>query len=450
MLGMFNRKKKQNIKAYNKLRDFSRHSSFCFAPLTSLRFHRNGGVQVCCHHIDFEYLKDKTIKEIWFGEHFNSLREKMGKYEIPSSCGFCSAPFYSEDYINVNALDFDFLEPNENGYPVLMDFSLENTCNLSCIMCDASLSSSIQNKSSSCKCSANGYQYDDDFLKQIAEFIPFLKLAVFTGGEPFLIKSYYKIWELMFELNPDIQINVTTNGTIYNEKIDSLLRTGRFNITISLDSLVPNVYNNIRQGANFEKTYANVMKYADICNEMGTTFTITVCPMQINMYDIPDIVKVCNSNQWELSFNTVLKPWPQALWSLDINVLEGLISAYKEISFDIQQTLITKKNQEKFNALISLLENWATKLKRLASLNQDFEIVNRIKNQIEQTLSKALNNSDSENRVFNVVDSIPIMLINSQLLDYTKNLSAEIVRSEFDNYDNDTIVDHLCIVAFNL
>jgi hypothetical protein len=137
-------KKRRLINNYNKLRVKRNHAFFCNAPFTSLRFHRNGGVQICCHHIDYHFLDDRKLHDIWFGRELGILRKQMLKYSIPSSCNFCSSAFYLENFTNVNALSFDYLEHNEAGYPTLMDFSLENSCNLSCIMCDASLSSSIQ------------------------------------------------------------------------------------------------------------------------------------------------------------------------------------------------------------------------------------------------------------------------------------------------------------------
>ncbi len=229
---MLNKQKKQYIKGYNMLREKSRHSSFCIAPSTSLRFHRNGGVQICCHHIAFEFLKEKSLKDIWFGEQFDTLRKQMKDYDIPDSCNFCASPFYSQDYKNVNALEFDYLEPNDNGFPALMDFSLDNTCNLACIMCDASLSSSIQMKKEPKEKCFETFSYDEDFVSQLEEFIPYLKFAVFTGGEPFLIKSYYSIWDKMIELNKDIIINNARTPElgkarrILMEVMDSAIKAG--------------------------------------------------------------------------------------------------------------------------------------------------------------------------------------------------------------------------------
>ena len=69
-------KKKSLKKQYNSLREVKNHSRFCNAPFTSIRFHRNGGVQFCCHHIDYQFLHGKTLKDIWFSQEYEDFRKK--------------------------------------------------------------------------------------------------------------------------------------------------------------------------------------------------------------------------------------------------------------------------------------------------------------------------------------------------------------------------------------
>lgn len=447
---MFGNTKKRIIKQYNQLREKRNYFAFCQAPFMALRFHRNGGVQMCCHHIDFQYLNEKSLEDIWFGAELDKMRKQMKDYEIPDSCRFCSDPFYAGDFSNVNALAFDYLKPNSNGFPVLMDFSLENTCNLSCIMCDASLSSSIQ-RDLGIKEKQTKFQYDENFIEQLTPFIEHLKVAVFTGGEPFLIKPYYGIWERMLSINPDIVFNITTNGTVYNDKIAKLLISGNFNITVSLDSLNKKVYEEIRKGAKFEQTLENVEQFARICKDKGTIFTITVCPMQINSKEMPEIVSYCNEKNWDFSYNTVLKPWNQALWSLPLNELSGLVSYYKDCKFETAENQQQIDNLDKFNSLIKLLENWKEKLNELNLKKLSSKQKQDYRDSLLYLIKEKLDNKEEliEN-INDVVSQIPEILIRQELVDYVKNMSSKIIKKEFDDYDTDTIADHLCIVAFNL
>ena len=450
IFAMFKFGKANLIKQYNALREKSNHARFCNAPTTSLRFHRNGGIQFCCRHIDFQYLSEKSIKEIWFGNEMDKIRKSFNDYQIPQSCNFCAMPFYAKDFSIVNALSFDYIQPNKNGYPVMMDFSLENTCNLACIMCDASLSSKIQQQKRT-KPKAKSYCYDENFVEQIVEFIPHLKYSVFTGGEPFLINIYFQIWQKIIELNPETIINVVTNGTVLNQRVLDFVDNANVNVTVSIDSFNPDTYGKIRIGAKLDDTLRNVDKFAEICCSKNTRFTITVCPMIINAFEIPEIVNKCNEQNWGFSYNTVIKPWNQALWSLEIFKIREIIEYYK--SFDIyEKDELSINNKANFYTLISLLENWLNRVSILNSKCQSSKELIKMRNKLNKLLQQKLSKStiDYSQKIKMLIDGIPDLLIRKQLISYVDKLSASMITNEFLDNDEDTIIDHFCIVAFNL
>jgi len=370
----------------------------------------------------------------------------MLSYKIPDSCNFCSNPFLQEDFGNVAALSFDYLELNKNGYPVLMDFSLSNTCNLACVMCDASLSSRIQKERNYEP--EEKFVYDTNFLKQLDEFIPFLKYAVFTGGEPFLINIYYSIWERMIQLNPEININVTTNGTIFNQKVVDILNSGRFNITVSIDSFVPETYSQIRKGAVLAETFKNIEQFERICKQRGTQFSITICPMRINAKEIPEIIQTCNEKQWIFNYNIVLKPWNLALWSLPFSELNDIIKFYENSKFE-NNNEVAQQNIKKFNNLLNLLKIWQNKILILnQSIPNEYQL-KVLREDICEIIYIKVSDSSKTKIIKGVLDSIPDILITNNLKNYIKGLDDNFVRFEFSNYDQETIIDHFIIVAFN-
>ncbi|MGM0650497.1 MAG: radical SAM protein, partial [Bacteroidota bacterium] len=275
---------------------------------------RNGQVHFCCEHLKYEYLSENNLHDIWFGDGFHIIRKQMQKYEIPDACRFCYKDFIHENYDNVMARQYDALSMNNNGYPTHIDFSLSNICNLECIMCDASLSSSIAKKQGFFN--GENYKYGDDFLTQLEAFLPHLKTATFTGGEPFLMDINYKILYRLFDVNPDVSVHITSNGTVLNQKVKEVLERGHFDITLSLDSFQPDNYEYIRKNASYEKTMKNLEWFSQYCKNKGTVLSISVCPMQINWKDIVDLIDKCNNNGWKFIFNKVVKPWNLALWSL--------------------------------------------------------------------------------------------------------------------------------------
>ncbi len=447
--------KKNLISDYNSIRPANKHGAFCWAPFTSLRFHRNGNVQVCCHHFDFFSLKERSLKQIWFGEELQLMRKQMSDFKAPASCNFCNSNFYNHNFSNVNALSFDHYAPLKSGYPVFMDFSIDNTCNLACIMCDASLSSTIQ-KNKNIQSGENQFQYDEQFIQQLDEFIPYLKGAVFTGGEPFLINTYYGLWEKMVSTNPEMDIYITTNGTIYNKRVQDLLNSGRFNITVSIDSFTREVYEKIRVGANFEKTMGNIAKFSDYCRSMGTQFTITTCPMQINAMEIPRIVDACNRENWNFSYNIVLKPWNLALWSLSPDELNNIIILYDQFVFNDFVSSGKNNNIEKYKALIELYSSWYKIIIKFFN-KQSTESQGLSKNfktpvyeQLIQLFSNTNNHPELITKVNHVLDKIPDMLFTGSLLkQILSSQNNDLMRQEFVNNDADTISDHLTIMGFN-
>ena len=204
-----------------------------------------------------------------------------------------------------NALftSFDYLDSYHDisdVYPVALNFDFGNICNYECIMCGGKWSSSIRKNRE--KLPALKTPYDDQFVEQLRKFIPKLKFANFLGGEPFLNGIYYKIWDLMAELNPDIHINITTNGSVYNSKIESYLK--KFNsctITISLDSINESTYAFIRKNGNLKTVLENLEKF----KALGKMRGIAVCPMIQNVYEMPQLVEFCIEHGLSLYINDV-------------------------------------------------------------------------------------------------------------------------------------------------
>ena len=255
----------------------------------------------------------------------------------------------------------------------------------------------------------------------------------------------------MFEINPDIIINITTNGTVFNQKINNLLEKSKVNITVSIDSFNPETYEKIRVGANFNKTWNNIHEFSTHCKNKGRIFTITVCPMIINAFDIPEIVEKCNKEEWNFNFNIVLKPWQQALWALSPEKIQEIINYYKSYEFEINSE-ITKSNTFRFKNLINLLEFWSLRLVEMnENIKTNSEIVEirvQMVNLIAQILGEV--HEDIFSKIKEVVFQIPELLLSEKLLKHLEKMSKLMIINEFQENDVDTIVDHLCIIAFNL
>jgi len=349
--------KKDVLSAYNATREKYQQKYLCNAPFKSMLLANNGRVLACCFNrqaISGTY-PQQNLKEIWFGEEAVKLREHIVCNDLSHGCFVCKAQLLNKEYNTVKARMFDHLPESTSGYPVMMEFDLDNTCNLECIMCNADNSSAIRNKSE--LYDVYNSPYGASFLEELEPLIPHLHQVSFAGGEPFLIKLYYDIWEKMISINPQIRINITTNGTVLTEKIKAILESGFFEVSVSLDSIKKETYSEIRKNAHFEKVMENLFYFHDYCKSKGTFFGVWACPLRHNKYEIPDLFNYFGTRDIEVYLHTVWVPPKVTLWNLsplELNELHAFYDA-QELEGD---TEVKFKNKQRFKEFISLIKAW--------------------------------------------------------------------------------------------
>ena len=280
------------IHSFNKTRTLGAQRYLCYAPFTMMYFAFNGEVIACCHnrkHILGKY-PGQNIKEIWEGTEFNKLREYIRNDDLSFGCDVCKYALLAENFDGAKNGLYDRYRVKK--YPQIMEFELDNRCNLSCIICNDLFSSSIEKEMHGNKTES---PYDENFVKQIIPYLTHLKQAKFYGGEPFLINIYYDIWEKMLEINPKIEIVIQTNGTILNDRIKKLMERGRFHINISIDSLNKENFEKIRKNADYKQTMNNVAWFKEFSEHSHTHIGIIPTPNRLNWPDLPELVNWAGS-----------------------------------------------------------------------------------------------------------------------------------------------------------
>jgi len=279
----------------------------------------------------------------------------LKKNDLSYGCFVCKTQLQNKYFSTVNARMFDHLPENKNGFPSMMEFDLDNTCNLSCVMCNADNSSQIRNESK--LYAPQQSVYSESLVADLKEFIPHLHQVSFAGGEPLLIKPYYKIWEAMVGINPQIRINITTNGTVLNKQIKTLIEKGFFEFSVSIDSVNKETYEKIRINGDFDVVMNNMSYLKDYCKRKDTFFGIWVCPLRLNMYEIPDLFRFFNENDTAVFLHTVWVPPGVTLWNLPSKELNNLYEFYLKQSFVINNE-IHKENAQRFSDYKKLIYSW--------------------------------------------------------------------------------------------
>ncbi len=376
------------IQRFNDSRRVKDTSKICYAPWLSLNFDQTGNITACCFnrtHVLGKY-PDSSIAQAWNGKPAEQLRQAMIDHRFDLGCQNCEKMIEEGNYESVLISHFDdyysFLENSLNGKtswfnrlfkngvsdkllpPTVFEFEISNTCNLECIMCGGKWSSAIRKNREKLPLLDN--HYDENFVRQVKDFLPGLRRANFLGGEPFLISLYYEIWEAIIEFNPEIDVAITSNGTVFNERAKRIIeKLPNCRITLSIDSLQRETWENIRVNGEFEVLKQNI----DYLLTTGKLVSFSVCPMIQNRMEIPDIISFCVEHDLDVYFNVVYEPLggkvkgihqngnqtgiiPETtLQALPEEQLSELIDYYKSFSF-------SGRYKAQLDNLISQLQAW--------------------------------------------------------------------------------------------
>jgi MoaA/NifB/PqqE/SkfB family radical SAM enzyme len=359
----FNKLNEQDRNSYinfNKSRRYGPMKHICYAPYTSMFFSRSGLISPCyaSYNESSSKISESSLTDIWVNGSFAKIRAEHQNGDLEKTCKFCKTIIDSQSFGSLLINKYEHYAFSKSKYPAIMEFELSNKCNLACIMCDSNLSSAHQDCNSE-----NNLYYGERFFEELKEFIPHLQVAEFTGGDPFMIEEYYKIWDMIHELNPKCQILITTNANTMNPRIEKLLEDHKnIHFNVSIDSLQKENYEAIRKNGNFDFAMKNLDKFIEFSRKNKTSLNILVCPMTINRHELGDFVNFANEKNICVYYHTVLKPRELSLKYFDKHELQKTIEKLESINFQFTNSTTTTKgktNAENFNNLIILLKNWS-------------------------------------------------------------------------------------------
>jgi MoaA/NifB/PqqE/SkfB family radical SAM enzyme len=333
---------------YDAYRDFSNksHAALCYAPYTTLYFDNRADVRVCCHNSTFpvgNILKD-SIDEIWRSARITSLREAMSAYQFGKGCEFCALQASDDWFSNLSMRRFDeFNIPDAvPEWPQQMEFSISNACNLECIMCGGLWSSTIRSRRE--KLPKLPHLYSREFLLSLRKYLPHLKRAKFLGGEPFLVREYYVLWDMMISENLVIPCHVTTNGTQMNARVREVMDALPFSISVSLDGATKETIERIRVNTDYEVLMRNVKHFRAYARERKTSFSLTFCLMRQNWHEFGDYCAFADDLDCSIWVNTVLNPPEFGLYTMPTAELRDVVRGMEREAPKLASRLGKNKN----------------------------------------------------------------------------------------------------------
>lgn len=392
---------KLNIE-YNQQRFYGPQKYFCYAPFGSLFISYNGKVAPCYACKIRESMEHKSIEEIWNGPAFQSLRNDISNGIIPEACSFCRNHFMSKDYGSILANKYDHYLMSTSGMPIIAELELSNQCNLECIMCSGTLSSSIRKNREHLPAVVN--KLPDNFLEQFEPILKNLKSIELTGGDPLLIKTYYELLHLAESINPLIDVLITTNANTFTKETEDLLnRKMKLSFNVSVDSLNEDTYSKIRCNGSLKTALKNIDRFKEYTQKHNTSLGFLVCPLKYNWKELPDFVGFANKHGASLSYHVVFKPAEHALWSFSSVELEKILKHLNSFQFT-SDNFIGNINVRSYNSLVHLIESWYKKA--IVREQKQVETLQKIKTDIQSAKNTLFQNVKSSSIIEKIETSI--------------------------------------------
>ncbi len=120
-----------------------------------------------------------------------------------------------------------------------------------------------------------------------------------TGGEPLLREGLDTFIKMIHDYKPDIDLALTTNAFLLPQTAQRLKDAGLKRLNISLDSLKPEVAQQIAQ----KDVLGQVLKGIDKALEVGLGVKINMVPLKgINDNEILDIIDYCKARNIKVRF----------------------------------------------------------------------------------------------------------------------------------------------------
>jgi len=452
------------IEKFKKIR--CDNSYLCNAPFVSMSIAINGLVAPCCYiHSQPAFLSaqpdrfpDKSLVDIWQGNHFSEYRQMLRDYNFPKACSVCESDIKNSNFTTVKICEYDKFDVTSKT-PQVIEITTDNICNLSCVMCSSVYSTRIAEQKGVC---LNQNVVAHDYLTELAPFYSDLKLLVLSGGEPFASPQSIGLMERLIEINPACRIAVNTNVTILNDTIKSIVENGNFSFNVSIDSFNAEIYEKIRQGAKFNKMLKNLKYLQEYAASRSENLVVHICPLTLNAYDIVNTVEYCNLNDFYVRFVHVFNASKYALSSASSDFLKSVMAYYSQIDL-AENTYVATQNKRAFENFIAELRenlNYAQKkevffaefildIKLKHSFMQSLDIKMRdfIQHEFGEMFDERYNSW--ELKIHEVEQLLPDFFWQSQVVDFVLRIDSSVLYDTIISYAADETSEFMISIADN-
>lgn len=177
-----------------------------------------------------------------------------------------------------------------NGFnlssPEIIQIETTIRCNLRCTMCDVEMKNRTSKKDLSL----------DEFKKIINQLTALSEVNLTGYGEPLLNDNIFEM--IKYAKKQDKYVYFSTNCTLLDKnKTRQILESGLDAIIFSIDSAIPNEYNKIRLGANYDISIGNVKYFMEQRNNLQSAIKVEIYSVVLfsKLNDVPWLIDLANN-----------------------------------------------------------------------------------------------------------------------------------------------------------
>ena len=282
----------------------------CYAENNHVFVSVKGTAGLCCSNANPGF---KTIKEFKESEFFNEWKTNMENGWHPT-CKSCQKKE-------------EFGQDSKRTYfeqcKYYVEYSEDNSCNLSCIMCNEKYSSTWEKKKG---IKFNHQTFDKDEIEWDK-----IDLFKYMGGEPFMTKGLLSILE---KIPDEATVWLSTNLTFFPKKkiLDQLKRFATVQLSCSVDGL-NGTFEYIRNGANWEECKKNLIKFRD--SEIIDRIYLVMTVQALNIHEVSKVAEFAKEHDIKFQRNFLFDPYEYSIEALPLHYRELIKDEMNEMYLNV-------------------------------------------------------------------------------------------------------------------
>lgn len=323
---------------------------YCVLADKGLGLHNSGRTYLCCHSRKYLedaqgqqlYLDTHTLEQAWASPTRKEIQTALENNVEHASCQAC----WDDEHAGKKSRrqwhnSINHPVSDRDDQPQILDLKMGNTCNMKCRTCNPEVSSQWYREDWELTAQpAEGISYSEylkrwrripasysddnqDLWNIMRKWVPNTVYIDYYGAEPMLIKKNFEVLQAAVDQDTakNIDLHFSTNGTIWNEEIENLLKQFKqVYFELSIDDIGDRC-GYVRYPSTWELVAGNLERFLQT-QRTNKNFKFGICTTinSLNIYYLDEIFDFfakkklgINCNMLHLPFQLCVKNLPDAV-----------------------------------------------------------------------------------------------------------------------------------------